>query len=303
MAALVKDIRYGWAGAPLLRRLHRYAQLMRLNRPIGIGLLLWPTLWALWIAARGLPGGAQTPDAKLLWIFIAGTVVMRSAGCVINDFADRDIDPHVRRTRGRPLALRVVSPHEALALFGALVLIALWLVTRLDWKTVQFAFIGAALTVSYPFMKRFFPLPQFYLGAAFGWAVPMAFVATLGGVPQAGWLLFVVTVVWAGVYDTQYAMVDRDDDLKIGVESTAIAFGEMDRILVGALQLMVLGGLALLGQMLLLHWQFWLALAGAAGLFGWQQWLMRDRDRDACFKAFLNNNWVGLLVLAGIITG
>jgi 4-hydroxybenzoate polyprenyltransferase len=209
----------------------------------------------------------------------------------------------VRRTRGRPLALRLVSPQEALALFAVLVLLALWLVTRLDWKTVQVAFVGAALTVSYPFMKRFFPLPQFYLGAAFGWAVPMAFVATLGGVPQAGWLLFVVTVVWAGVYDTQYAMVDRDDDLKIGVESTAIAFGELDRMLIGVLQLMVLGGLALLGQMLLLHWPFWLALAGAAGLFGWQQWLIRHRERDACFKAFLNNNWVGLLVLAGIIAG
>jgi 4-hydroxybenzoate polyprenyltransferase len=303
MTASVRDIRYGWAGAPLLRRVLRYAQLMRLDRPIGIGLLLWPTLWALWIAARGLPGEPQSPAAKLLWIFIAGTVVMRSAGCVINDFADRDIDPQVRRTRGRPLAQRVVSPFEALALFAVLVLFALWLVTRLDWKTVQFAFIGAALTVSYPFMKRFFPLPQFYLGAAFGWAVPMAFVATLGGVPQAGWLLFVVTVLWAGVYDTQYAMVDRDDDLKIGVESTAIAFGEMDRILVGAMQLMVLGGLALTGHMLLLQWPFWLALAGAAGLFGWQQWLIRHRERDACFKAFLNNNWVGLLVLAGIIAG
>jgi 4-hydroxybenzoate polyprenyltransferase len=303
MAALAKGILYGWPGAPLLRRLDRYAQLMRLNRPIGIGLLLWPTLWALWVAARGLPGGPQMPSAHLLWIFIAGTVVMRSAGCVVNDFADRDFDPHVRRTRGRPLAMRVVSPQEALALFALLVLLALWLVTRLDWKTVQYAFVGAALTVSYPFMKRFFPLPQFYLGAAFGWAVPMAFVATLGGVPQLGWLLFFVTVLWAGVYDTQYAMVDREDDLKIGVESTAITFGDMDRLLIGAMQLMVLGGLALTGRALLLQWPFWLALAGAAGLFAWQQWLIRERERDACFKAFVNNNWVGMLVLAGLIAG
>src|SRR5690606_3546520 len=303
MAELVSGILHGWRGAPLLRRLHRYALLMRINRPIGIGLLLWPTLWALWIAARGLPDAPSMPPAKLLWIFILGTIVMRSAGCVVNDYADRDIDPHVKRTRGRPLAQRLVSPHEALGLFAVLVLIALWLVTRLDWKTVQFAFIGAALTISYPFMKRFFPLPQFYLGAAFGWAVPMAFVATLGGVPQAGWLMFVITVIWAGVYDTQYAMVDRDDDLKIGVHSTAIAFGDMDRMLVGAMQLMVLGGLALIGYALILQWPFWLALGAAGLLFAYQQWLMRDRGREGCFKAFLNNNWVGLLVLAGIVAG
>ncbi|MDQ2641720.1 MAG: 4-hydroxybenzoate octaprenyltransferase [Pseudomonadota bacterium] len=303
MAASARQILYGWPGAPLLRRLDHYARLMRLNRPIGIGLLLWPTLWALWVAARGLPDGPQFPAAKLLWIFIAGTVVMRSAGCVINDFADRDIDPHVKRTRERPLSLRVVSPQEALTLFAVLVLLALWLVTRLDWKTVQYAFVGAALTISYPLMKRFFPLPQFYLGAAFGWAVPMAFVATLGGVPQLGWLLFVVTLLWAGVYDTQYAMVDRDDDLKIGVESTAIAFGDMDRVLIGAMQLMVLAGLAFTGRALLLHWPFWLALASAALLFAWQQWLTRKREPAGCFKAFLNNNWVGILVLAGFIAG
>lgn len=303
MAASARGILYGWPGAPLVRRLHRYALLTRLNRPIGIGLLLWPTLWALWIAAHGLPGGAQMPPGKLLWVFIAGTIVMRSAGCVINDFADRDFDPHVKRTRGRPLALRLVSPHEALGLFGVLVLLALWLVTRLDWKTVQFAFIGAALTISYPFMKRFFPLPQFYLGAAFGWAVPMAFVATLGGVPQAGWMLFIITLLWAGVYDTQYAMVDRDDDLKIGVQSTAIAFGDMDKALIGLMQVMVLGGLALVGRALLLQWPFWLGLGGAALLFAYQQWLIRDRGREGCFKAFLNNNWVGLLVLAGVIAG
>ena len=303
MAASDRSLLFGWPAAPLLRRIDRYAQLMRLNRPIGIGLLLWPTLWALWVAARGLPDGPQMPATHLLFIFIAGTAVMRSAGCVINDFADRDIDPHVKRTRGRPLALRLVSPHETLVLFSVLVLLALWLVTRLDWQTVRFAFIGAGLTVSYPFMKRFFPLPQFYLGAAFGWAVPMAFVATLGGVPKIGWLLFVITVLWAGVYDTQYAMVDRDDDLKVGVESTAIAFGDLDRVIVGAMQLMMLAGLAFAGRALLLGWPFWLALATAAALFAWQQWLIRERTRDGCFKAFLNNNWVGLVLFAGFVAG
>jgi len=303
MAASVSQLLLAPLPPPLLRRLQRYGQLMRLNRPIGIGLLLWPTLWALWIAAMGLPDRPGIPPLKLLLVFIAGTVVMRSAGCVINDFADRDIDPHVKRTKGRPLAQRLVSPQEALLLFAALVIIALWLVTRLDWKTVQHAFVGAALTVSYPFAKRFFALPQFWLGAAFGWAVPMAFVATLGGVPQAGWLLFIVTLVWAGVYDTQYAMVDREDDLKLGVRSTAIAFGDMDRLLIGVMQAMVLAGLALAGRALHLQWPFWAALAMAAALFAWQQWLIRDRDRDGCFRAFLNNNWVGLVVLLGIAAG
>jgi 4-hydroxybenzoate polyprenyltransferase len=294
------ELLYGWRGAPLMRRLARHAQLMRLNKPIGIGLLLWPTLWALWIAARGLPGEPTWPSLKLLIVFTAGTVVMRSAGCVINDFADRNIDPQVKRTKGRPLALRLLSPYEALAAFGALVLLAFVLVLQLDARTVYFSFVGAALTVSYPFMKRFFALPQFWLGAAFGWAVPMAFVATLGGVPRLGWLLFIITVLWAAVYDTQYAMVDRDDDLKIGVQSTAIAFGDMDKLIIGAMQLMVLAGLAFTGYALGLNWPFWSALGVAAALFTYQQWLIRDRGRDACFKAFLNNNWVGIVILAGI---
>jgi 4-hydroxybenzoate polyprenyltransferase len=295
-------ILYGWRGAPLMRRLLSHAQLMRLNRPIGIGLLLWPTLWALWIAARGLPESPSWPSFKLLFVFIAGTVVMRSAGCVINDFADRDIDPQVKRTRGRPLALRLVSPYEALGLFGVLVVLALVLVMQLDRLTVYYSFVGAALTVSYPFMKRFFALPQFWLGAAFGWAVPMAFVATLGGVPRLGWLLFIVTVLWAAVYDTQYAMVDRDDDVRIGVQSTAVAFGDMDTLLIGVMQAMVLAGLAFIGRALGLGWPFWLGLGVAALLFLYQQWLIRDRAREACFKAFLNNNWVGLVILIGIVT-
>jgi len=239
MAGLVSESLYAFPGAPLLRRAWNYAQLMRLDRPVGIYLLLFPTLWALWFARGGIPA------LKLIVVFVAGTIVMRSAGCVINDFADRDIDPKVKRTRMRPLAARRVSPWEALVLFLVLVLVALWLVTRLDRRTVMFSCIGVALTVSYPFMKRFFPLPQFYLGAAFGWAVPMAFVATVGTVPRIGWLLFIITLLWAGVYDTLYAMVDRDDDLKLGVQSTAVAFGDMDTMLVGVMQAMVLAGLLL----------------------------------------------------------
>jgi 4-hydroxybenzoate polyprenyltransferase len=228
---------------------------------------------------------------------------MRSAGCVINDFADRNIDPHVKRTRGRPLASRRVSPQEALVLFGVLVALALWLVTRLDLLTVYYSFVGAALTISYPFMKRFFALPQFYLGAAFGWAVPMAFVATVGQVPRTGWLVFIATLLWSGVYDTLYAMVDRDDDLKLGVQSTAIAFGDMDLMLVGVMQLMVLGAMGLAGRLVGMHWPFYASLLAAALLFAWQQWIARDRDREACFRAFVNNHWVGLVIMLGVALG
>ena len=297
MAGSASERLYGVPGAPWLRRAWNYAQLMRLDRPVGIYLLLWPTLWALWFAKGGIP------TLKLILVFVAGTIVMRSAGCVINDFADRDIDPRVKRTRLRPLAARRVSPYEALALFLVLVLVALWLVTRLDRRTVMFSFIGAALTVSYPFMKRFFPLPQFYLGAAFGWAVPMAFVATVGTVPRIGWLLFIITLLWAGVYDTLYAMVDRDDDLKLGVQSTAVAFGDMDRMLIGVMQAMVLIGLLLAGRASQVGWPFYLSLVIGAGLFAWQQWLIRDRDRNACFNAFLNNQYFGLVVFAGVVLG
>ncbi len=309
MAASVSGNFHGLPGAPLLRRAWSYSQLMRLDRPIGIALLLWPCLWALWIAARMLPGAgrvggfAPLPAWELLAIFTAGTVVMRSAGCVINDFADRDIDPHVKRTRGRPLASRRVSPQEALVLFGVLVALALWLVTRLDRLTVYYSFVGAALTITYPFMKRFFALPQFYLGAAFGWAVPMAFVATVGTVPRTGWLVFIATLLWSGVYDTLYAMVDRDDDLKLGVQSTAIAFGDLDTLLVGAMQLMVLGALGMAGKLVGMHWPFYASLVVAAGFFAWQQYLARDGEREGCFKAFLNNHWVGLVIMAGVALG
>lgn len=288
-----------WRGHPRLRRFGRRAwdgaRLMRLDKPIGIFLLLWPLLWTLWMLAGGVP------RLDVLAIFVAGTVVMRSAGCVINDFADRDIDPHVRRTSDRPLASRRVSPREALLLFAALIVLALWLVTRLDWLTVAWSLGGAALTVSYPFAKRFFPLPQFWLGAAFGWAVPMACVALTGRVGQLGWLLFLVAVLWAAVYDTFYAMVDRDDDLALGVRSTAIFFGDMDLVAIAGLQLMVLLGLWFAGSGLGYGWRYETGLAAGAALFLWQQWSARKRAREGCFRAFLNNHYFGAVVFAGIV--
>jgi 4-hydroxybenzoate polyprenyltransferase len=279
----------------LLRRALALAQLMRLDRPIGIWLLLWPTLWALWVASAG------HPPRRLLAIFTAGTVVMRSAGCIINDLADRNIDPHVRRTRTRPLAARLVSPYEALVLVGVLLLLALLLALQLNALSLELAFVGAALTVTYPLLKRFFPLPQLYLGLCFGWAVPMAFAATLGQVPRAGWLILLATVLWAGIYDTEYAMVDRDDDLRVGVQSTAILFGDLDRLLIGGMQAMMLLALILLGRTLRFDPWYFGGLAAGAVLFGWQQWLIRDRDRAACFAAFQNNAYFGVAVFVGIL--
>jgi 4-hydroxybenzoate polyprenyltransferase len=268
--------------------------LTRLNRPIGIWLLLWPTLWALWIAGHG------HPRPEVFVIFVLGTALMRSAGCVINDFADRDIDPQVKRTRERPLAARRIAPFEAFAVFSVLVLAALALVLQLDPLSIKLSLVGAALTVSYPFFKRFFPAPQFYLGLAFSWGVVMAFAAQTGAVPRVAVTLFFTSVVWAAVYDTQYAMVDRDDDLKIGVKSTAILFGDMDRVIVACLQLLVLFGLLVTGRAMLLGLWYQLGVMGAALLFARQQWLIRDRDRDACFAAFLNNNYVGMVVFIGV---
>jgi 4-hydroxybenzoate polyprenyltransferase len=277
------------------RRLRNLALLVRLDRPIGIWLLLWPTLWALWIASAG------HPQRRLLAIFVAGTLLMRSAGCIINDLADRNIDPHVKRTRSRPLAFRVVSPAEALVLFVLLILGALALVLQLNTLTLRLAAVGAALTVSYPLLKRFFPLPQLYLGLCFGWAVPMAFAATLGTVPRLGWLILVAAVLWAGVYDTMYAMVDRDDDLRIGVQSSAILFGDMDRLMIAAMQLMVLYTLLLVGRELHFGSGYRVGLVAGACLFVWQQWLIRGRDREACLQAFQNNNYFGMAIFIGLL--
>ncbi|RRQ22099.1 4-hydroxybenzoate octaprenyltransferase [Thiohalobacter thiocyanaticus] len=275
-------------------RLYQYYLLTRLHRPIGTLLLLWPTLWALWLAAEGFP------DPLVLAVFIAGVVLMRSAGCVINDYADRGFDPHVQRTRERPLASGKVSPREALALFAVLCLIAFALVLLMNPLTIKLAFVGVALAAIYPFTKRFTHLPQLVLGAAFGWAIPMAFAAQAGELPRLAWLLFLVNILWATVYDTQYAMVDRDDDLKIGVKSTAILFGEADRLIIAMLQLLVLLGLGLVGGMAQLGLYYYLGLAVAAALALYQLYLIRNRDRDGCFRAFLNNNWFGAAVFAGL---
>lgn len=275
--------------------LYQYALLMRLHRPIGIWLLMWPMLWALWIASNG------RPDERVLIVFMAGAVLMRSAGCVINDYADRDIDPFVKRTRDRPLAARRLSPQEALLLFTALSLITTGLVYTLHPLAQLLAVAGGALAVTYPFMKRVFPLPQFYLGAAFGIAVPMAFAAQLGEVPRIGWVMLIATMLWVGVYDTLYAMVDREDDLRIGVKSTAILFGDADRFIVGVMQLMVLFALGLIGRDLELGSWYWAGLAAGAVLFLWQQWLIRKRDPDRCFQAFNNNNYFGMVVFLGIL--
>ena len=280
--------------SPLRRRLREYARLMRLDRPIGIWLLLWPVLWALWIASNG------HPDERLFVIFVLGTFVMRSAGCVMNDFADREFDPHVRRTADRPLAKQSVSPAEALGLFAVLALVALALVIPLNRPTQVLALIGGILAVTYPFLKRFFSLPQAYLGAAFGWSVPMAFAAQTGAIPPVAWVLFVSVVLWTTAYDTMYAMVDREDDLVIGVRSSAILFGRADRVVIAALQLAALGGLGCVGWISGLgHW-YWVGLAVAAMLAAHQQVLIRNRQPAACFRAFLNNNLLGLAVFAGL---
>jgi 4-hydroxybenzoate polyprenyltransferase len=280
----------------LMRRVEEYALLARLNRPIGIWLLLWPALWALWISGGG------RPDQKILIIFVLGVVVMRSAGCIINDFADRNIDPFVRRTRDRPLAARRVSPAEALVLFAVLIAIALWLVTRLDPLTIRLAVIGAALTVSYPFVKRFFPMPQLYLGISFGgWSVPMAFAAQTSSLPRVAWVLYIAAVIWAAIYDTLYAMVDREDDLKIGVKSSAILFADMDRLLIGVMQAIMLFALVLAGRSMHFGRWFYAGLAAAACLFLFQQWLIRKREPAGCLRAFLNNQYVGMCVFVGIL--
>ena len=278
------------------RRVEEYALLARLNKPIGIWLLLWPALWALWISSDG------RPHPKVLIVFVLGVVVMRSAGCVINDFADRDIDPHVRRTRDRPLAARRVSPTEALALFGVLMIIALVLVTRLDILTIKLALIGAALTVSYPFVKRWFPMPQLYLGISFGgWSVPMAFAAQTGSLPRVAWVLYIAAVIWAAIYDTLYAMVDREDDLKIGVKSSAILFADMDRMLIGVMQAMMLFALVLVGRNMHLGRWYEGGLIAAGALFAFQQWLIRNREPAGCLRAFLNNHYVGMCIFIGIL--
>ena len=276
-------------------RFAAYALLIRLNRPIGILLLLWPALWALWIAGEGRPAIA------VVVIFVLGVALMRSAGCAINDFADRDFDGKVKRTSGRPLAIGLIKPIEAVLVFMVLSLIAFALVLFLNTQTILMSFVAAGLATLYPFMKRYTHLPQLVLGMAFGWAVPMAYMALTEQVPFVAWVLYLATVIWALIYDTQYAMVDRDDDVKIGVKSTAILFGRHDRLIIGILQISMLGLLVMVGVLTQFGFAYFLSLLGAALLAAWQQKLIASRDRDGCFKAFLNNNYFGMVIFAGIL--
>ena len=281
--------------ASLTMRLRDYISLMRLNKPIGIFLLLWPTLWALLVAGEG------QPDPKIVLIFILGVIVMRSAGCVINDYADRDLDRHVSRTQNRPLTAGRLGATDAILLFLLLCVVALYLVLQLNRLTLLLSVAGVLLAASYPFMKRVTHLPQVYLGAAFGWAVPMAFAAQINSVPPIAWLMFTATVLWATAYDTMYAMVDREDDLALGVKSTAILFGESDRRIIGVIQLMLLVCLLMIGHQAGLGPYYYAGVLAAGGLAVYQQYLIRYRDREGCFRAFLNNNWFGAAVFAGML--
>ncbi|EPL3705325.1 4-hydroxybenzoate octaprenyltransferase [Morganella morganii] len=272
-----------------------YSRLMRTDRPIGSLLLLWPTYWALWIAARGVP------DWHILIIFTIGVFSMRAAGCVINDFADRKFDGSVERTKNRPLPRGDVTEKEAKILFAVLVLVSFGLVLTLNTMTIWLSVAGLALAWVYPFVKRVSHLPQVVLGAAFGWSIPMAFAAVSESLPAECWLLFAVNIVWSVVYDTQYAMVDRNDDLKIGVKSTAILFGRFDKIIIGILQLVMILMLLWIGLMVNLSGIFYWSLLLAGALFVYQQRLMADRERDPCFQAFMNNNYVGFILFLGML--
>jgi 4-hydroxybenzoate polyprenyltransferase len=279
----------------LFERLSQYALLVRLDKPIGILLLLWPTMIALWVAAEGFP------DSSILFIFIAGVILMRSAGCAINDYADRHIDGSVTRTKQRPLVTGKVSEKEALIVFASLAITAFILVLFLNKLTIMLSFVGVALAGSYPFMKRYHFLPQVHLGAAFAWAVPMAFTAQANEITPVTWLLFMATVLWTTAYDTMYAMTDREDDLKIGIKSTAILFGKLDKMIIGIIQAMLIFCLLLIGQRAELSGFYYAGVVAATSLALWQQYLIKDRDPQLCFKAFLNNNWFGMVLFLGLI--
>ena len=272
-----------------------YLVLTRMDRPIGALLLLWPTWWALWLAA------GDWPPWKPLAIFTVGVFAMRSAGCAINDYADRKLDPQVARTAGRPIASGRVRPREALIVAGVLLALSFVLVLLTNALTIKLAFVGAALAAIYPFTKRYTYLPQVVLGAAFGWAIPMAFAAVTNHVPPLGWLLFIGNILWSVIYDTEYAMVDREDDLKAGAKSTAILFGDADLPILAILMATFELTMLFVGQRAQLGWPYWLALAGSVALFGYQLWRIRGRDRDACLAAFRHNNWLGLVLWAGIV--
>ncbi|MBU3006258.1 4-hydroxybenzoate octaprenyltransferase [Paraglaciecola arctica] len=276
-------------------KLNAYWRLMRADKPIGIYLLLWPCVWALWIASNGVP------DFHLLVVFVLGVVVMRSAGCVINDYADRHVDGLVERSANRPLVAGEVTEKEALGLFLILIFCALLLVLTLSWQTVVMSVGGLILATIYPFMKRYTHLPQVVLGAAFGWSIPMVFVATGQSLDWVVWALYFANLAWTVAYDTQYAMVDKNDDIKVGVKSTAILFGQYDKLIIILLQLFCLALLTAVAVWLKLSWPFYLSLIISLGLFLYQQHLIKDRDRSLCFKAFLHNHYVGLAVALGVV--
>ena len=279
----------------VITQLRNYAKLMRIDKPIGIWLLMWPTLWALWLAGKG------HPDQWLFVVFVLGVFIMRSAGCVFNDYVDRKIDPYVERTRTRPIACGAVAPAEALVLFLALSLMAIGLATMLNRPARLLAIVAAGLTIAYPFIKRVVSIPQFVLGAAFGWAVPMAFAAQTGETPQLAWLVFGAALVWAVIYDTFYAMVDREDDRKVGVKSTALLFGEVDLFVIAGLQLLMLVALSFVGLRAELGFWYFASVVGAAALMAYHQWLARDRQPAGCFAAFLHNHTIGLVIFVGIV--
>lgn len=270
-------------------------QLARFDRPIGSLLLLWPTLWALFLAADGMP------NINVLIVFVLGVIFMRAAGCVINDFADRNFDGHVKRTKDRPMPSGKVSEREALGLFFLLVLVSFLLVLTMNSLTIMLSVVGVLLAACYPFMKRYTHLPQLVLGVAFGWSIPMAYAAQAGDLSLSAWLLFTANILWTIAYDTQYAMVDRDDDLKVGIKSTAILFGRFDKLIIGLLQLATLSLLIAVGMVLQLGQVYYWSLLIASGLFVYQQMLLKERLRESCFRAFLNNNYFGMIVCVGII--
>ncbi|HED6264565.1 4-hydroxybenzoate octaprenyltransferase [Enterobacter bugandensis] len=276
-------------------KLLAYHRLMRTDKPIGALLLLWPTLWALWVATPGMP------PLWILGVFVAGVWLMRAAGCVVNDYADRKFDGHVKRTANRPLPSGQVTGKEARVLFLVLVLLSFMLVLTLNTMTILLSVAALALAWVYPFMKRYTHLPQVVLGAAFGWSIPMAFAAVSESLPLSCWLMFLANILWAVAYDTQYAMVDRDDDLKIGIKSTAILFGRQDKLIIGILQVAVLALMVAIARLNGLNWEFYWSILVAGLLFAYQQKLIAKREREACFKAFMNNNYVGLVLFLGLV--
>lgn len=279
----------------LINRLFMYAKLMRLDKPIGILLLLWPMLWGLWFAAEGFP------DGLILFIFIMGTILMRSAGCVINDYADRKIDPHVERTKNRPMAAGQVGTKEALSLAAGLSLVAFLLILPLNMLTIMLSVPALFLAISYPFTKRFFAMPQAYLGIAFSFGIPMAFAAQTNALPSIIWVLMLANLFWVIAYDTAYAIVDKPDDLKIGIRTSAITFGRFDVLGVMACHAMFIAIMVFIGRWQQMGLAYYTALVVAVGLMLYQYTLVRDRDRALCFKAFLHNNWVGLVIFVGIV--